>query len=102
MSLSTAFRPGKAPAKGPQTSTEREKAQRRRLMGIGGVLVAWLAGWAVFRGTDTLFLSPQDNNGFTRYLLQLRDNVEAAVATNGFLDTVIGGISHAPSTLLCG
>ena len=102
MSVSTASRPGRAPAKRPQTSTERDRAQRRRLMGVGGVLVAWLAGWAVFKGTDTLFLSPQDNNGFTRYLLQLRDNVEAAVATNGFLDTVIGGISNALDALVEG
>jgi glycine betaine/proline transport system permease protein len=94
MSLSTAPRPGKAPARAPATSTERDKAQRRRLIGVGAVLVAWLAGWAVFRGTDTLFLPTNETNAFHNYLLRLRDDVEAAISTNGFLDTVIGGISN--------
>ena len=89
MSVSTAPRPGKAGAKAPTTTaTDREKAQRRRLIGIGAVLVAWLAGWAVFKGTDTLFLSPQSNNAFHNYLLQLRDDVELLVSTNGFFSTV--------------
>ena len=94
MSLSTAPRPGKAPAKAPpRTATDRDKAQRRRLMGVGAVLVVWVAGFAVLRGTDTLFLATSESNGFHRYLLQLRDDVEALVATNVFFDTVIGGIS---------
>jgi glycine betaine/proline transport system permease protein len=100
MSVSTAPRPGKAPAKRPETATEREKTQRRRLLGVGAVLVAWLAGFVIFRGTDTLFLATNESNGFHRYLLQLRDDVEAAVATNGFLDTVIGGISDALDALV--
>jgi len=92
MSLSTASRPGRAPAKAP-TATDREKAQRRRMIGVGAVVVVWLAGWAVFKGTDTLFLPTAESNGFHRYLLQLRDDVEALVSTNVFFDTVIGGIS---------
>jgi len=93
MSLSTAPRPGRAPAKAPATALDREKVQRRRMLGVGVVLVAWLAGWAVFKGTDTLFLPTNESNGFHRYLLQLRDDVEALIATNAFFDTVIGGIS---------
>jgi glycine betaine/proline transport system permease protein len=93
MSVSTAPRPEKAPAKTRATATDRDKAQRRRLIGVGAVVVVWLAGWAVFKGQDTLFLSPQENNGFHTYLLQLRDDVELLVSTNGFFDTVIGGIS---------
>jgi len=93
MSLSAVPRPGRAPAKAPATALEREKVQRRRMLGVGAVLVVWLAGWAVFKGTDTLFLPTNESNGFHRYLLQLRDDVEALIATNAFFDTVVGGIS---------
>jgi glycine betaine/proline transport system permease protein len=93
MSLSTAPRRGRVPARGPATALEREKVQRRRMLGVGVVLVAWLAGWAVFKGTDTLFLPTNESNGFHRYLLQVRDDVEALIATNAFFDTVVGGVS---------
>jgi glycine betaine/proline transport system permease protein len=93
MSVSTAPRPGKARPKAPTTATDRERVQRRRLLAMGVVVVAWLAGWAVFRGTDTLFLATSESNGFHRWLLEVRDDVEVLISTNPFFDTVIGGIS---------
>jgi glycine betaine/proline transport system permease protein len=94
MSVSTAPRPGRAPAKATPTATERGKAQRRRVLGIGVVLGAWLAGWAVFRGTDTLFLATSESNAFHRWLNDdLRGSVEKLLATNFFFETVVGGVS---------
>ncbi|MGH3355728.1 MAG: ABC transporter permease [Nocardioidaceae bacterium] len=100
MTVSTPPRPTKAPARAPVTSAERDRVQRRRLMGVGAVLVVWVAGWAVFRGTDTLFLATGQSNGFHRWLFELRNDVEVLISTNVFFDTVIGGISDGLNGLV--
>lgn len=100
MTVSTPPRPTKAPARAPVTSAERDRVQRRRLMGVGVVLVVWVAGWAVFRGTDTLFLATGQSNGFHRWLFELRNDVEVLISTNVFFDTVIGGISDGLNALV--
>jgi glycine betaine/proline transport system permease protein len=92
MSIIAARRPGRAPGGRPEAA-DRERVQRLRLMGVAAVLVVWVAGWAVLKGTDTLFLAVSENNAFHRWLNEVRTSFESLVATNFFLDTVVGGLS---------
>ncbi|MGH3367153.1 MAG: ABC transporter permease subunit, partial [Nocardioidaceae bacterium] len=82
-------RPGKAPVR--QAAWER--GRRLRLLAVGGVLVVWLVGWALLKGTDTLTLATGESNDFHRWLSEARDSFEAMASTNFFFQTIIGGIS---------
>lgn len=67
----------------------------RRWYAVGAVLVVWVVGWALLKGRQTLEIGRSDNTDFHRWLLDLRDDVEAQRETNFFLDVVVGGISDA-------
>jgi glycine betaine/proline transport system permease protein len=93
MSTSTAARPGASTPRKPPTHETRERAKHLRLIGVGGVLVAWVVGWIVLRGRDTLILATGESTDFHRWLLEARDRFEQMAQTNFFFETVIGGIS---------
>jgi glycine betaine/proline transport system permease protein len=71
--------------------------RKRRMPGNGrlmlGVLVVWLLGWAIFRGTATLEIGGADLTGFHRWLNSIRDGFDEARAGSFFFEYVIGGIS---------
>jgi glycine betaine/proline transport system permease protein len=63
---------------------------------LGGLLVVWLAGWALLRGHNTLELGFQDQTGFHQWLNDLRDSIQLAASRgNWFFSGVIGSISDA-------
>ena len=62
---------------------------------IAGVLVVWVAGWALLRGTDTLEIGGAQLTDFHRWLNGVRDDFDAARNDSFFFETVIGGISAA-------
>lgn len=66
---------------------------RRRWYAIGAVLAVWVLGWLVLQGRQTLEIGVAENTDFHRWLLDLRDDVEAQRDTNFLLDYVVGGIS---------
>ena len=68
---------------------------RRRWYAIGGVLVLWVLGWAVFQGKQTLEIATSENTDLHRTLLDIRDEVETQRGSNFLLNYVIGGISDA-------
>jgi glycine betaine/proline transport system permease protein len=71
--------------------------RKKRMPGNGrlmlGVLVVWLLGWAIFRGTATLEIGGADLTGFHRWLNSIRDGFDEARAGSFFFEYVIGGIS---------
>jgi len=93
MSTSTAARPGSATPRKPITHEARERSKRLRLIGVGGVLVAWVVGWIVLRGRDTLLLATGQSNDFHRWLNEARESFELMAQTNFFFETIIGGLS---------
>lgn len=68
-------------------------AERPRWRRVAAVLVVWVAGWALLRGTHTLAIGGAELTGFHRWLLDVRDSVELQRETNLVLDVVIGSIS---------
>jgi glycine betaine/proline transport system permease protein len=71
--------------------------RKRRMPGNGrlmlGVLVVWLLGWAIFRGTATLEIGGADLTDFHLWLNSIRDGFDEARAGSFFFEYVIGGIS---------
>jgi glycine betaine/proline transport system permease protein len=65
---------------------------RKRYTGakLGGVLVAWLVGWAILQGRYTLALPFQELTGFHIWLNGIRDSIQQAATTNWFFHGVIG------------
>jgi len=62
---------------------------------LGAVLLAWLVGWALLRGTSTLEIGGAELTDFHRWLNDVRDEFDAARNTSWFFEYVIGGISAA-------
>ena len=62
---------------------------------IAGVVVVWVAGWALLRGTDTLEIGGAQLTDFHRWLNGVRDDFDAARNDSFFFETVVGGISAA-------
>ena len=62
---------------------------------ILGILVFWIAGWALFKGQATLILGGADTTEFHRWLNEIKDNLDGARETSFFLNNIIGGISTA-------
>ena len=60
-----------------------------------GLVVVWVAGWALLRGTNTLELGGAQLTDFHRWLNEVRDDFDAAREGNWFFANVIGGISTA-------
>ena len=67
-----------------------------------GVLVVWVAGWAIWRGTATLEIGGADLTDFHRWLNSVRDGFDAARENSFFFTYVIGGISTAIDTTVTG
>lgn len=67
-----------------------------------GVLVVWVAGWAIWRGTATLEIGGADLTDFHRWLNGIRDGFDEARADSFFFTYVIGGISAAIDATVTG
>ncbi len=98
----TLTRPSEAPDTAPATERSIEEpvtAGRRtrwgRAWAVPGVIAAWVVGWLLWHGRDTLVLGGADTTGFHRWLNGLRDDFDVARNTNFFLAHVVGGLSDA-------
>jgi glycine betaine/proline transport system permease protein len=60
-----------------------------------GVLVVWVLGWVLWRGTATLEIGGAELTGFQRWLNEVRDAFDAAREDSFFFEYIIGGISAA-------
>ena len=82
--------------RGP-TVPPQESGRPTRMPGNGrlmlGVLVVWVLGWAIFRGTATLEIGGADLTGFHRWLNGIRDGFDEARAGSFFFEYVVGGVS---------
>jgi glycine betaine/proline transport system permease protein len=58
-----------------------------------GVLVVWVLGWAIWRGTATLEIGGADLTGFHLWLNGIRDRFDEARAGSFFFEYIVGGIS---------
>ena len=94
----TLERPPTAPP--PAGGPARRTVSNGRLM--LGVLVVWLLGWVIFRGTATLEIGGADLTGFHRWLNGIRDGFDQARAGSFFFEYVIGGISAAIDVTVTG
>lgn len=94
----------------PPTPTEPEDAPTDTapsgLAGVStkwwilGIIVVWVAGWALFKGTDTLTLGGADTTSFHRWLNDIKTSLDGARDTNFFVHDVIGGISSALDSIV--
>jgi glycine betaine/proline transport system permease protein len=90
----------------PATTKEEQPyvdpvAKRHTGLWLGGVVVVWLVGWALFKGQDTLALGFQDLTAFHRWLNGLSDDIQLAASQgNWFFDGVIGSISDALNAIV--
>jgi glycine betaine/proline transport system permease protein len=86
----------------PPGGSERPK----RMPGNGwlmlGVLVVWVLGWAIFRGTATLEIGGADLTGFHLWLNSVRDAFDQAREDSFFFEYVIGGISAVIDAIVTG
>ncbi|MDQ3105589.1 MAG: ABC transporter permease subunit, partial [Actinomycetota bacterium] len=78
-----------------QAPTDAQESGRRRVFALVGVLAVWVAGWALLKGRQNLELAVSTQTDLHRWLLDVRDRVEAARTDNFFLDYVVGGVSSA-------
>ena len=62
---------------------------------MAAVLVVWVAGWAVLRGTHNLEIGGAQLTDFHRWLNGVRDDFDAARDSSFFFEYVVGGISAA-------
>ena len=92
MSVLTAQRDQRAE---PPERAKPEDTGRRRMFAVLGILAVWVAGWAVLQGQQNLALGVSAQTDFHRWLLDMRDEVEAARNDNFFLEYVVGGVSSA-------
>jgi glycine betaine/proline transport system permease protein len=67
-----------------------------------GVLVVWVAGWAIWRGTATLEIGGADLTGFHLWLNSIRDGFDEAREGSFFFEYIIGGISAAIDATVTG
>jgi glycine betaine/proline transport system permease protein len=58
-----------------------------------GVLVVWVLGWVIWRGTATLEIGGAELTGFHRWLNGVRDGFDSAREGSFFFEYIIGGIS---------
>jgi glycine betaine/proline transport system permease protein len=68
---------------------------RRTALGLLAVLCAWVAGWRLLEGRQTLVVGGAEQTGLSRWLTGLRDDIEAARPGSFALDTLVGGASDA-------
>lgn len=62
---------------------------------MGGIVLVWIVGWAIWRGTATLELGGAELTGFQTWLNEVRDSFDAARQSGFFFQYVIGGVSSA-------
>jgi glycine betaine/proline transport system permease protein len=67
-----------------------------------GVLVVWVLGWVIWRGTATLEIGGAELTGFHRWLNGIRDAFDAAREGSFFFEYIIGGISAAIDATVSG
>ncbi len=95
MSVATPARPAPAPDSRPPEPSSRwtGPSGSSRWYALVGVLAAWLVGWAVLEGRQTLEIGVSENTDFHRWLNGLRDDFDAARDDNWVLQYVVGSIS---------
>jgi glycine betaine/proline transport system permease protein len=92
----------------PPTASEPEpdSAGGARLLSGGrlalGVLVVWVLGWVVFRGTATLEIGGAELTGFHNWLNGIRDAFDAARQGSFFFEYIIGPISAVLDAIVTG
>ncbi|MDT7578613.1 MAG: glycine betaine/proline transport system permease protein [Pseudonocardiales bacterium] len=67
-----------------------------------GVLVVWLLGWVIFRGTSTLEIGGAELTGFHNWLNGIRDAFDTARQGSFFFEYIIGPISTAIDAIVTG
>ena len=92
----------------PSTASapEPEEGGRSRMPGSRwlalGVLVVWVLGWVIFRGTATLEIGGAELTGFHSWLNGIRDAFDAARQGSFFFEYIIGPISAAIDAIVNG
>jgi glycine betaine/proline transport system permease protein len=88
--MTTTLQRPAAPPRGSGPATRRTPGRGWLLL---GVLVVWVLGWTIWRGTATLEIGGADLTGFHLWLNGIRDGFDQARAGSFFFEYVIGGIS---------
>ncbi len=92
----------------PPTASDRIRraAAARRMLGTRwlalGVLVVWVLGWIIFRGTATLEIGGAELTGFHNWLNGIRDAFDTARQGSFFFEYIIGPISAALDGIITG
>ena len=88
----------------PAPSPGRGRSLRRPGRGLMalGVLVVWVLGWAIWRGTATLEIGGAELTGFHEWLNGVRDAFDEARNDSFFFEYIIGGISAAIDATVTG
>ena len=88
----------------PAPSPGRGRSLRRPGNGLLalGVLVVWVLGWAIWRGTATLEIGGAELTGFHVWLNGVRDAFDEARNDSFFFEYIIGGISAAIDATVTG
>jgi glycine betaine/proline transport system permease protein len=77
----------------PSPGSGRAKRMPSNGLLLLGVLVVWVLGWAIWRGTATLEIGGADLTDFHLWLNGIRDGFDQARAGSFFFEYIIGGIS---------
>jgi len=64
-------------------------------VGIPAVLAAWIIGWLLWNGTQTLAIGRAQVTGFQSWLNGVKDSFDVNRESNFILSTIFGGISDA-------
>ncbi len=74
--------------------------RRRTAVGLGAVLVAWVVGWWLLEGRDTLVIGGAEQTGLSRWLTGVRDDIEGQRRGSFLLDTVVGLVSVEQNAII--
>lgn len=77
-----------------QPFVAEEKQRHTRLL-LLVTFVAWIVGWALWKGSDTLAIGGAELTDLHRWLNDVRDDFDNARDSNFILQYVVGGISDA-------
>ncbi|MGH3383109.1 MAG: ABC transporter permease [Nocardioidaceae bacterium] len=86
---------GARPSTRAETPPPEPPPKRRLGLTLGIVAVGWIVGWAIWRGQATLEIGVAELTDVHRWLLELRDDFDAARTSNFVFLYVIDPISSA-------